>query len=592
MKKINISKKIILTTIILFTLVLLTKEKESNAATYIWPIGGNNISETYVEYPYGDRTYNSSKYNLTYNYSPYEQTYNNTNTENHYGVDITGIKNHSYSIVSVSNGIVIATSENRYYNAGTNFPDQNKRLSSEDGGGYGNYVIVQEPSTGKCFLYAHLKANTITVKKGNLVSAGQVLGTMGSSGDSGHMHLHFEVRKNLNSTTVNNGGNLVYTTQYNKETEDPLLYIAKPIQAKLNKITYSYDSTKLNLFLNFDKAVTVKTAPEIIITAGSESKLATYIGTESENTRLIYEINYNVFSDYTSGQMLVRCNNGGNVITMDEFELPVNCTFGNGHLINLESPAKLSYLSYTQYSNSTKIHLNFDKEIIVNTPPTLSVTIGDKTLLLESADLSYNKKKLTYTLSYDEFNSFTCGDILVSCINNGNIITDSNLKRPVSCIFTTKKTGKLSELQIKNTFKNIIENNLGDVNNDDIVNVSDASAILSISSKIGAGDTSLESTYLSIADVNNDGSINTLDASEVLRYYLYASTHNQTELKNALSCDFNNDNQVNSTDYNLLLDAIFETNPSKIYDLNKDGFVNAKDTALFLTTLSKLGKRN
>lgn len=592
MKKLNISKKILLAILMLFALFLLTKEKESNAASYIWPVGGNNIGETYVEYNYGVRTYNSSTYDSKYNYSPYEQYYGKT--ENHYGIDITGIKGHSYSIVSVSNGTVVATSANRYNSAGTNFVDRNKRRSSNDGGGYGNYVIVQETSTGKCFLYAHLKANTITVKKGDSVSVGQVLGIMGSSGDSGHMHLHFEVRKNLNTTTVNGGRSLVNTTGYNVQTEDPLKYITLPVQAKLDKVTYAPSSTKIYLYLNFDKEVTVKTAPVLTITAGSETKSATYLGIDSTNKKLRYEINYNSFSNTTSGQMKVRCDNGGNVVTKAESEVPVTCTFGNRLLINLETPAQLLNISYTRYSNSTSIHLNFDKEVTVKIAPTLYVTIGDKTLLLNSAVLSYNKKKLSYTLSYDSLGIDTCGDILVSCTNGGNVVTNSNLARPVSCTFTTKKTGTLSSLRIINTYKNIIENNLGDVDQDGRVNASDASTILSLSSKIAVRNelTEQEKIYLSRADINADGAVNAIDASEVLNYYVYTAVRNKTDIENAILCDFNNDNKVDSTDYNLLLDAIFETNPSKIYDINGDGYVNAKDTALFLTTLKRVGKRN
>lgn len=590
--KLNTSKKILLATIMLFALFLLTNEKKSNAASYIWPVGGNNAGETYVEYTYGVRTYNSSTYDSKYNYSPYEQYYGNT--ENHYGIDITGIKGNSYSIVSVSSGTVVATSANRYYYAGTNFVDRNKRRSSSDGGGYGNYVIVQEASTGKCFLYAHLKAGTIKVKKGDTVSVGQVLGTMGSSGDSGHMHLHFEVRKSLSTTTINGGGSLVNTTGYNVQTEDPLKYITPPTQANLNRITYSYNSTKLNVYLNFDKEITVKTAPVLTITAGSETKTATYIGIDSTNKKLTYEINYNTFSNTTSGQMKVRCDNGGSVITKAESGLSVTCTFGNRNLITLETPAQLLNISYTRYSNSTKIYLNFDKEVTVKTAPKLNVTVGNETLVLDSAVLSYDKKKLAYTLSYDDLNMATSGDILVKCTNGGNVVTNSTLARPVSCTFNTKKTGTLASLKISNTYKTIVENNLGDVDQDGRINASDASIILTISSKLGVRKelTAQEKIYSSRADVNQDGAVNAIDASEVLSYYAYSAVYRQEDIKNAILCDFNNDNKVDSTDYSLLLNAVSKTNYSSTYDINKDGSVNSKDTELFLTTLKNIGKRS
>lgn len=62
-----------------------------------------------------------------------------------------------------------------------------------DGGGYGNYVKI-EHSDGTYTLYAHMLANTITVKAGDKVAQGQVIGKMGSSGSSTGDHVHFEVR--------------------------------------------------------------------------------------------------------------------------------------------------------------------------------------------------------------------------------------------------------------------------------------------------------------------------------------------------------------------------------------------------------------
>lgn len=73
-------------------------------------------------------------------------------------------------------------------------------LESSDGGGYGNYVII-EHSDGTFTLYAHMRAGTITVMKGESVAQGQVIGKMGSSGRSTGQHLHFEVRIGGNSSS-------------------------------------------------------------------------------------------------------------------------------------------------------------------------------------------------------------------------------------------------------------------------------------------------------------------------------------------------------------------------------------------------------
>lgn len=67
------------------------------------------------------------------------------------------------------------------------------------GAAYGNHVIVKH-ADGMYTLYAHLSANTVSA--GQSVSAGQMIGNVGSTGNSNGPHLHFEVRtdpKNFNS---------------------------------------------------------------------------------------------------------------------------------------------------------------------------------------------------------------------------------------------------------------------------------------------------------------------------------------------------------------------------------------------------------
>lgn len=58
-------------------------------------------------------------------------------------------------------------------------------------GGYGNVVVIRDKN-GNTHLYAHL--DSIGVKVGDIVLAGDIIGTQGTTGRSTGSHLHYEVR--------------------------------------------------------------------------------------------------------------------------------------------------------------------------------------------------------------------------------------------------------------------------------------------------------------------------------------------------------------------------------------------------------------
>ncbi len=66
-------------------------------------------------------------------------------------------------------------------------------------GGYGNWILIDHGS-GVSTGYAHLVDGGILVSVGEHVEAGQVIGAVGSTGQSTGCHLHFEVR--LGGTAV------------------------------------------------------------------------------------------------------------------------------------------------------------------------------------------------------------------------------------------------------------------------------------------------------------------------------------------------------------------------------------------------------
>ena len=102
----------------------------------------------------------------------------------HGGIDIAGPGIMGTTVVAAHSGTVIDV---------CNYCAQNwgKYGSCGCGGGYGNYVWIDH-GDGKATIYAHLTDAVAYV--GQSVSAGEVIGYVGSTGYSTGPHLHFEAR--------------------------------------------------------------------------------------------------------------------------------------------------------------------------------------------------------------------------------------------------------------------------------------------------------------------------------------------------------------------------------------------------------------
>src|SRR5690625_1177743 len=86
-------------------------------------------------------------------------------------------------------------------------------------GGYGNVVLIKDKNN-RGQLYAHL--HSVTVRKGQYVKRGQVIGLQGATGQVTGAHLHYEVRKKAQGRmpygwTVNRATNCLEPTQYLKD---------------------------------------------------------------------------------------------------------------------------------------------------------------------------------------------------------------------------------------------------------------------------------------------------------------------------------------------------------------------------------------
>lgn len=105
---------------------------------------------------------------------------------NHGGIDIAGVGIMGTPVVAAADGTVVATNSSCTHNWG-------KSYSCGCGGGYGNYVMISHAG-GKMTVYGHL--TSLTVSSGQSVSRGQVIGYVGSTGNSTGPHLHYECRLN------------------------------------------------------------------------------------------------------------------------------------------------------------------------------------------------------------------------------------------------------------------------------------------------------------------------------------------------------------------------------------------------------------
>lgn len=126
---------------------------DAGSGDFIWPLPGY----TRISSPFGYRT------------CPYH------GRELHGGVDLPAP--HGTNILAAQSGTVVV---------------------STYGSSYGNYIAISHPD-GSRTMYCHMSARLVSV--GDTVSQGQIIGRVGSTGNSTGNHLHFEVWTNSNSSS-------------------------------------------------------------------------------------------------------------------------------------------------------------------------------------------------------------------------------------------------------------------------------------------------------------------------------------------------------------------------------------------------------
>lgn len=92
------------------------------------------------------------------------------------------------NIRAVFDGEVVA-------NDGCDNNDDDNLNDAPCGQGFGNWIVIYENGSDFLAYYAHLR--TMTVKSGDRVAKGQIIGEEGKTGRAGHRHLHFSIHKNI-----------------------------------------------------------------------------------------------------------------------------------------------------------------------------------------------------------------------------------------------------------------------------------------------------------------------------------------------------------------------------------------------------------
>ncbi len=163
-----------------------------------WPIrkaDGLNYNDVWAISGYVD--HNTSFPNQLTDYNCGTRTYDSAAGYNHQGVDMFTwpfgwkmMDNDEAEIIAAADGQIIAKNDGEF-DRSCNF---NNNLW--------NAVYVQH-ADGSVAWYGHMKNGSVTTKNvGDMVTTGEYLGIIGSSGNSTGPHLHFEVYENNTFTTL------------------------------------------------------------------------------------------------------------------------------------------------------------------------------------------------------------------------------------------------------------------------------------------------------------------------------------------------------------------------------------------------------
>ena len=406
---------------------------------------------------------------------------------------------------------------------------------------------------------------------------------MGSSGSSGHMHLHFEVRPNESKVLTSYGRDLVPTYNYGVETENPVLYIGSQAPAK--------PEIKEEERVPEERTYPVPPAPEKK-TVDLEERVPeerTYPVPPAPETKKQ--------EDKVPAEKIYPTPLDPRVPNKDvvDFVTPENDPQPKDSIpprvvYPIPNPARLLQIRTEEQGSKVTVYFTFNKNVEVIEAPTLYVQL-EKELKEAKYEGQIRKHVIAYSYNMEDFDVLGSGTVYGSLLR-GKIVNEDNNNTTAIYQSNNKMLNHASEMKINESFIPTYKN-LGDLDLDGFVDAIDASYALQIAEKLTIGQplTQQEQDRKTRADVNLDGFINAEDASIILDHYGKLSTGwTKNKFSEILSCDMNDDDIVDRKDYIILKNQIEKTYEEK-YDINKDKKLDQKDIEEFKNILKKYGKR-
>ncbi|WP_433945200.1 peptidoglycan DD-metalloendopeptidase family protein [Paenibacillus sp. SN-8-1] len=170
-----------------------------------YPATDHAYSKTTFNYPFqGDWLVywggNNRFLNYHYEYEQERYAYDFLKVKDGYSYEGDPKLNQSYfafdqPVLAPADGVVVAATDG--------IPDNEPVGKMNEEQPAGNVVTIQH-NNGEYSTLAHFKKGSIQVKKGDVVTAGQLLGKCGNSGNSSEPHIHFQVSAQMNKamTTI------------------------------------------------------------------------------------------------------------------------------------------------------------------------------------------------------------------------------------------------------------------------------------------------------------------------------------------------------------------------------------------------------